>query len=55
VEAAGGEEKLAEKLKTSPDVLRRWMSGELHPPSKVVLAALEIVRMSITKPLPKRR
>jgi hypothetical protein len=54
-EAAGNEERLAEKLKTSPELLRRWMTGELQPPPRVMLAAVQIVQLSITKPLPRRR
>jgi DNA-binding transcriptional regulator YdaS (Cro superfamily) len=54
IEMAGGEAKLAERLGTSPDVLRKWISGELRPPSKVYFAALEIVQVSISE-LTKRR
>jgi DNA-binding transcriptional regulator YiaG len=55
IEMAGGEAKLAEKLGTSLEVLRKWLSGELKPPSKVYLAALEIVQVSITQRMPKPR
>jgi ribosome-binding protein aMBF1 (putative translation factor) len=54
IEAIGSEAKLAEQLRTSPDVLRKWLSGELQPPSKAYLAALEIARLSITQRIPKR-
>ena len=49
IEMVGSEAKLAERLRTSPDVLRKWLSGELQPPSKVYFAALEIVQISITQ------
>jgi DNA-binding transcriptional regulator YiaG len=55
VEALGSEVKLAERLRTSPDVLRKWLAGELQPPSKIYLAALQIVQVSITQRIPKRR
>jgi DNA-binding transcriptional regulator YdaS (Cro superfamily) len=43
VEIAGGEEKLAELLRTSPEVLSLWLSGAIAPPLKKYLAALELV------------
>lgn len=55
IQAAGGEAKLAEQLRTSTEVLRKWLSGELQPPSKVYLAALDILTRSIKKPIPKQR
>lgn len=53
IEVAGDEAKLAERLRTSPDVLRKWLSGELKPPTKVYFAALNIVQTSITQRLRK--
>lgn len=45
LEAAGSEERLAQQqLRTSPEVVRKWLSGELQPPSKAYLAAVEIAR-----------
>jgi ribosome-binding protein aMBF1 (putative translation factor) len=55
IEALGSAAKLAEALRTSPDVLQKWLSGELQPPSKVYLAALEITRLATTVPIAKRR
>jgi len=55
LEAAGSEAKLAEQLSTSPDVLNKWLSGELQPPDNVYRAAVEIVRLSITQRIPRRR
>ena len=51
VELCGGEAALAEALGTSPDVLSKWLSGELPPPTRVYFAALDIV----TKRNPLRR
>jgi DNA-binding transcriptional regulator YdaS (Cro superfamily) len=55
IEAVGSEAKLAEALHTSPDVLQKWLSGELQTPSKVYLAALKITRLAATTPIVKRR
>jgi hypothetical protein len=54
VEIAGGEEALASHLRTSPEVLRRWVSGELAPPLKKYLAALELVTQAASKRAPNR-
>jgi hypothetical protein len=43
VQLAGGEEQLAAKLRTSPEMLAKWLSGEVRPPIKAYLAALEMV------------
>lgn len=43
LEFAGGEAALAEALHTSPEVLSKWLSGELQPPHRVYFAALNIV------------
>lgn len=40
---AMGETRLAEELHTSPEVLRKWLSGELTPPNYIQLAVLNIV------------
>jgi DNA-binding transcriptional regulator YdaS (Cro superfamily) len=53
IEVAGDEAKLAERLRTSPDVLRKWVMGELKPPTKIYFAALNIVQTSITQRLRK--
>jgi len=53
IEVVGGEAKLAEALHTSKEVLRKWLSGELKPPSKVYFAALDMVTRSIQRPVPK--
>jgi hypothetical protein len=42
-DAVGGEANLAVALKTSPDALRRWLSGEESPPMPIYLAALDLV------------
>ena len=55
IQVAGSEAKLAEQLRTSTEVLRKWVSGELQPPSKVYLAALDLLTRSVTKPLAKPR
>jgi ribosome-binding protein aMBF1 (putative translation factor) len=49
MQAVGSEAKLAEALRTSPEVLRKWLSGELQPPSKVYLAALDIITRAVKK------
>lgn len=41
--AMGSETRLAEELHTSPEVLRKWLSGELTPPNYIQLAVLNIV------------
>lgn len=43
---AGGHEKLTELLRTSPEILAKWLSGELAPPIKPYLAAVEMVSRS---------
>jgi ribosome-binding protein aMBF1 (putative translation factor) len=48
-ELAGGHEQLAAALHTSPEVLAKWFSGELVPPTKAFMAALELVSRSITE------
>jgi hypothetical protein len=53
-ELAGGEEKLAAVLRTSPEVLRLWLSGALAPPLKKYLAALELVTQATQKRQPNR-
>lgn len=52
MELAGGEAALVEALRTSPEVLAKWLSGELQPPHRVYFAALDIVtkRRLTTKP-----
>jgi DNA-binding transcriptional regulator YiaG len=53
IAVAGSEAKLAEVLHTSKEVLRKWLSGELQPPSKVYFAALDMVTRSVQRPVPK--
>jgi DNA-binding transcriptional regulator YdaS (Cro superfamily) len=53
LKAVGSEAKLAEELRTSPELLRKWMSGELKLPTKVYFAALEIATRSIQRPISK--
>lgn len=43
IEIAGGERELAALLRTSPELLAKWLAGELAPPIKAYLAALELV------------
>jgi DNA-binding transcriptional regulator YdaS (Cro superfamily) len=52
LELAGSEAALAEALHTSPEVLSRWLSGELQAPHRVYFAALAIIttRRLATKP-----
>ena len=51
----GNEVQLAEALRTSPDILRKWISGELRPPSKVYFVALAIATQSVQNQTPKAR
>ena len=46
VQIAGGLEKLAELLRTSPEILAKWLSGEIAPSIKPYLAAVEMVSRS---------
>jgi DNA-binding transcriptional regulator YdaS (Cro superfamily) len=55
LKAIGSETKLAEMLRTSPEILCKWISGELQPPSKVYFTALDIATRSVQKPKPKSR
>jgi hypothetical protein len=43
LELVGGIEQLATALHTSPEALSMWLSGQMAPPIKPYLAALEIV------------
>lgn len=54
LQAAGSEEKLAEHLRTPLELLHKWLSGELQPPSDVYRAAFDIVRLAITQRISKR-
>ena len=42
-ELAGGEAALADALNTSPELVTKWLSGELPPPRRIYFAALDIV------------
>ena len=42
-ELSGGEAALAHALGTSQDVLSKWLSGALPPPTRIYFAALDIV------------
>jgi len=53
LKAVGSEIKLAEELRTTPELLGRWMRGELRMPTKVYFAALEIATRSVQSMRPK--
>jgi hypothetical protein len=55
LKVVGSETKLAEELRTSLELLRKWMSGELAPPIRVYFAALDIATRSIQRAIPKSR
>jgi hypothetical protein len=46
---AGGDEQLAAALRTSPESLSRWLSGESSPPMKTYMAAIHLVGRSSLK------
>jgi hypothetical protein len=46
---AGGDEQLAEALRTSPQALSTWLSGEAPPPMKAYMAALNLVARGTAK------
>ena len=54
IEIIGSEAKLAEQLRTSPEVLRKWLSGELQPSTKAHLAAIAILTRAVRKPAAKQ-
>jgi transcriptional regulator with XRE-family HTH domain len=43
IRVAGTHAKLAEELGASPEMLAKWLAGELEPPGRVYLKALEMV------------
>ena len=43
LELAGSEAALAEALGTSPEIVGRWLAGELRPPLKMCFGALSLV------------
>jgi hypothetical protein len=43
MELVGGEPQLAAILRTSPSMLRRWLSGYLQPPVNKYITALQLV------------
>lgn len=49
MELVGGKEQLASALHTSPEVLSEWLSGQLAPPIKAYIAALQLAMPSITQ------
>jgi len=49
LELAGGEEQLAAILRTSPNVLRKWLSGRQQPPVNKYVAALQLVTSAAEK------
>jgi hypothetical protein len=55
MELVGGKEALAAALRTSPEVLATWLSGELAPPIKPYLAALELVALATPGSSPSGR
>ena len=46
---AGGDEQLAAALRTSPEALSRWLSGEVPPPPRAYMEALNLVWRSSFK------
>ena len=40
---AGGDDELAAALRTSSEVLSKWLSGELPPPMKAYMTTVELV------------
>jgi hypothetical protein len=54
IEIIGSEAKLAEQLRTSPEVLSKWLSGELQPSTKAHLAAIAILARAARKPALKQ-
>ena len=53
LELCGGETALAQALGTSPDVLSKWLSGKLPPPTRIYFAALDIVTKRNAERRPK--
>jgi hypothetical protein len=43
MQLAGGEPQLAALLRTSPLLLRKWLSGRLQPPVNKYIVALQLV------------
>jgi hypothetical protein len=46
---AGGDEQLAEMLRTSTEALSKWLSGEATPPMRTYMAAIHLVGRSSLK------
>jgi DNA-binding transcriptional regulator YiaG len=46
---AGGDEQLAEALRTSTEALSKWLSGEATPPMRTYMAAIHLVGRSSLK------
>ena len=46
---AGGDEQLAEALRTSTEALSRWLSGEVRPPMKTYMTAVYLAGRSNLK------
>lgn len=46
---AGGDEQLAAALRTSPQALSKWLSGEAPPPPRTYMEALNLVWRSSLK------
>ena len=55
IQIVGGEQELATLLRTSPDVLAKWLSGVVAPPIKAYLAALQLVTYETAKASAIRR
>ena len=51
VELAGGQQKLAEILHTCPELLGKWLLGQIHPPVNKYLAALQLVMSNVKVPV----
>jgi DNA-binding transcriptional regulator YiaG len=46
MQLAGGPQQLAAVLGTTPDLLRKWLSGSLQPPINKYITALQLVMRS---------
>lgn len=55
VELAGGRQQLADILHTCPEMLGKWLSGQIHPPVGKYLAALQLVMSKVKVPIANRR
>lgn len=51
IEVAGGQEKLASFLGSSPTELKKWASGETNPPMPIFLAMVDVVAANALTPI----